>query len=70
MDRFMTRQQLAKLLGIGTKKLTNLIEDNQIEVEPRKLIPPKIQDEIKKKLGVSDNAFDDDKPNRFGFKKR
>ena len=42
----MTRQQLAKFLGIGTKKLTNLIEDNQIVIEPRKLIPPRVQDEI------------------------
>ena len=66
----MTRQQLAKFLGIGTKKLTNLIEENQIDVQPRKLIPPKTQDEIKKKLGISDDSFNDDKPNRFGFKKR
>jgi phage antirepressor YoqD-like protein len=70
MDKFMTRQELADALGIGKKKLTNLMVENQIGVEPRKLIPPKTQDEIKEKLGFKSDASEGNKSDRFGFRKR
>jgi hypothetical protein len=69
MDKFMTRQQLAAVLGIGKKKLTDLLVENEIEIEPRKLISPKIQNELKKKCGFKTPPPDEGKPDRFGFKK-
>ena len=64
MEKYLTRQQLADIVGVGRKKLMQLLEQHNIELEPRKLISPAQADDILLKLGVT-RTPPNDSPNRF-----
>ena len=64
MEKYLTRQQLADIVGVGRKKLMQLLEQHNIELEPRKLISPAQADDILLKLGITKMPPSDLK-NRF-----
>ncbi|NJN35063.1 MAG: hypothetical protein HC817_13195 [Saprospiraceae bacterium] len=47
MEKFKTRQEIAREFGICVKTLNKIIEENDIKIEPRKLIKPYLQIELK-----------------------
>ena len=64
MEKYLTRQQLANIAGVGRKKLMQLLDQHRIELEPRKLISPAQADDILLKLGII-RTPPNDLPNRF-----
>ena len=47
MERLKTRQEIAKEYGICVKTLNRIIEENNLYIQPRKLVKPPQQIEIR-----------------------
>ena len=47
MERLKTRQEIAEEYGICVKTLNRIIEENNLHIQPRKLVTPPQQIEIR-----------------------